>query len=83
MNPLSPLTYYLRHKRQTLLLVGLVSLMTLGVFAMVRLLDSVPENGFVERIQGIGAKHCLGGVWATHDSCRACRAGSSGSAQHI
>ena len=44
MNPLSPLTYYLRHKRQTLLLVGLVSLMTLGVFAMVRLLDSVPEN---------------------------------------
>jgi ABC-type antimicrobial peptide transport system permease subunit len=44
MNPLSPLTYYRRHKRQTLLLVGLVSLMTLGVFAMVRLLDSVPEN---------------------------------------
>jgi len=33
MNPLSPLTYYRRHKRQTLLLVGLVSLMTLGVFA--------------------------------------------------
>jgi ABC-type lipoprotein release transport system permease subunit len=44
MNPLSPLTYYLRHKRQTLLLLGLVSLMTLGVCAMVRLLDSVPEN---------------------------------------
>ena len=44
MNPLSPLTYYLRHKRQTLLLVGLVSLMTLGVCTMVRLLDSMPEN---------------------------------------
>jgi ABC-type lipoprotein release transport system permease subunit len=44
MNPLSPLTYYRRHKRQTLLLVGLVSLMTLGVCAMVRLLDSVPEG---------------------------------------
>ncbi len=44
MNPLSPLTYYRRHKRQTLLLVALVGLMTLGVCAMVRLLDSVPEN---------------------------------------
>ena len=44
MNPLSPLTYYLRHKRQTFLLMGLVSLMTLGVCVMVRLLDSIPEN---------------------------------------
>ena len=30
--------------RQTLLLVGLVGLMTLGVCTMVRLLDSMPEN---------------------------------------
>jgi ABC-type lipoprotein release transport system permease subunit len=44
MNPLSPLTYYRRHKRQTLLLAGLVGLMTLGVCAMVRLLGSVPES---------------------------------------
>ncbi|MFB0536500.1 MAG: FtsX-like permease family protein [Anaerolineae bacterium] len=44
MNPLSPLTYYLRHKRQTLLLVGLVSLMTLGVSVMVRLPDSFLEH---------------------------------------
>jgi hypothetical protein len=44
MNPLSPLTYYRRHKRQTLLLLGLVALMTLGVCTMVRLLDSVPES---------------------------------------
>ena len=44
MNPLSSLTYYVRHKRQTLLLVGLVSLMTLGVCAMVRVLDSIPES---------------------------------------
>lgn len=28
MHPLSPLTYYRRHKRQTLLLMGLVALMT-------------------------------------------------------
>ena len=44
MNPLSPLTYFRRHKQQTLLLAGLVSLMTLGICVMVRLLDSVPEN---------------------------------------
>jgi ABC-type lipoprotein release transport system permease subunit len=44
MNPLSPFTYYRRHKGQTLLLVGLISLMTLGVCTMVRLLDSMPEN---------------------------------------
>jgi len=44
MNPLSPVTYYLRHKRQTLLVIGLVALMTLGVCIMVRLLDTVPES---------------------------------------
>jgi len=44
MNPLSPLTYYRRHKRQTLLLMGLIALMTLGVCTMVRLLDSLPEG---------------------------------------
>jgi ABC-type lipoprotein release transport system permease subunit len=43
LNPLSPLTYYRRHKRQTLLLMGLIGLMTLGVCTMVRLLDSMPE----------------------------------------
>jgi ABC-type lipoprotein release transport system permease subunit len=44
MNPLSPLTYYLRHKRQTLLLMSLISLTTLGVCIMVRLLDSGLEQ---------------------------------------
>jgi hypothetical protein len=44
MNPLSPLTYYRRHKRQTVLLMGLIALMTLGVCTMVRLLDSLPEG---------------------------------------
>lgn len=44
MNPLSPITYYRRHKRQTFLLVILISLMTLGVCLMVRLLDTIPEN---------------------------------------
>jgi len=44
MNPLSPFTYYRRHKRSTLLLLILVSLMTLGVCVMVRLLDSGLEQ---------------------------------------
>ena len=44
MNPLSPLTYYRRHKRRALLLMALIALSTLGVCVMVRLLDSVPEQ---------------------------------------
>jgi len=47
MNPQSPLTYYIRHKRQTVLLVRLISLMTFGICVMVRLLDSVPENMYI------------------------------------
>ena len=35
MNPLSPLTYYFRHKRQTLLQVGLIALVTLGICLLV------------------------------------------------
>ena len=44
MNPLSPLTYYQRHKRSTFLLLVLISLMTLGVCVMVRLPDSFLEH---------------------------------------
>jgi ABC-type antimicrobial peptide transport system permease subunit len=44
MNPLSPFTYYRRHKWQTLLLLALVSLMTLGISIMVRLPDSFLEH---------------------------------------
>ena len=44
MNPLSLFTYYRRHKRRTLLMLALVSLTTLGVCVMVRLLDSVVEQ---------------------------------------
>jgi ABC-type lipoprotein release transport system permease subunit len=49
MNPLSPLTYYRRHKRQTFLLMGLIALMTLGVCTMVRLLGSLPEGVYAAR----------------------------------
>jgi ABC-type lipoprotein release transport system permease subunit len=44
MNPLSPVTYYRRHKRGTLLLVAIISLVTFGIYIMVGLLDSLTEN---------------------------------------
>src|SRR5512136_2150672 len=44
MNPLSPLTYYRRHKRRALLLTSLITLVTLGVCVMVGLLNSFLDN---------------------------------------
>ena len=44
MNPLSSLTYYRRHKKQTLLVLILISLLTLGVSVIVRLPDSFLEH---------------------------------------
>jgi ABC-type lipoprotein release transport system permease subunit len=44
MDPLSPFTYYRRHKRQTLLLVSLVALVTLGVYVMVGMLYPVVDH---------------------------------------
>ena len=45
MNPLSPFTYYRRHKWNALLLIGIISLATLGICVMVRLLDALVEQG--------------------------------------
>jgi ABC-type lipoprotein release transport system permease subunit len=45
MNPLSPLTYYLRHKGITLLLVAIICLAIAGLFVMVAVLDSIPARG--------------------------------------
>jgi ABC-type lipoprotein release transport system permease subunit len=44
MNPLSPITYYRRHVRSALLFLAFISLMTLGVGVMVRLVDSIWEE---------------------------------------
>jgi len=44
MNPLSPFTYYRRHKHQALLMVGLVTLVTLGIYVMVGMLYPVLES---------------------------------------
>jgi len=44
MNPLSPFTYYRRHKGQALLLLVLIGSLTLGVTTMVRLTDVLFES---------------------------------------
>jgi len=47
MNPLSSLTYYRRHKQSAMLLVSLITLVTLGVYVMVSVLDSIPMRARV------------------------------------
>jgi ABC-type antimicrobial peptide transport system permease subunit len=42
MNPLSPLTYYRRHKKSALLQIALISLATSGIFILVGVLDVIP-----------------------------------------
>ncbi len=44
MNPLSPITYYLRHKRSALLQIVLISLATAGLFILVGVLDTIPTR---------------------------------------
>jgi ABC-type lipoprotein release transport system permease subunit len=41
MNPLSPLTYYRRHKRSALVLVALITLATMVLYTIVGVLDSL------------------------------------------
>ena len=41
MNPLSPLTYYRRHRRSALLLVALIALATMVLYTIVGVLDSL------------------------------------------
>jgi ABC-type lipoprotein release transport system permease subunit len=46
MNPLSPFTYYRRHKRAALLLIGLVASLTLGLYSMAHILNTGIENAY-------------------------------------
>ncbi len=48
MNPISPLTYYRRHKGNTALLIIIVALVTLAVGTMISVLDSYIENMFLD-----------------------------------
>jgi len=47
MSPLSPWTYYLRHKRSALLQIALISLATVGLFILVGVLDTIPSRANV------------------------------------
>ncbi len=57
MNPLSPLTYYRRHKWSALLLLSLITLTTLGLYVMVAILDSttlmIPEIGYLKHVSQV------------------------------
>jgi ABC-type lipoprotein release transport system permease subunit len=44
MNPLSPFTYYIRHKSQALLLLALIGSLTLGVYTLVSLSSTLFKN---------------------------------------
>jgi ABC-type lipoprotein release transport system permease subunit len=46
MDPLSPLTYYRRHKGGALLMITIICLATAGLFIMVSVLDSIPMRGY-------------------------------------
>ena len=47
MNPLSPLTYYVRHKKSALVQITLISLATVGLFVLVGVLDAIPQRANV------------------------------------
>jgi ABC-type lipoprotein release transport system permease subunit len=56
MNPLSPLTYYHRHKGGALLQVTIICLATAGLYIMVGVLDSIPmrgHNSYLTRISRV------------------------------
>jgi ABC-type lipoprotein release transport system permease subunit len=54
MNPLSPVTFYLRHKRSTLLLIALVCMATIGLYVMVSVLDSIPMRAQFTYLTKVG-----------------------------
>ena len=63
MNPLSPLTYYLRHKRSALLQVALISLATIGLFILVGVLDAaIPLRASVSYITKLSRVIPAGGA---------------------
>ena len=61
MNPLSPVTYYVRHKRSTLLLIALVCLATVGLYLMVSVLDSIPMRAQFTYLAKVSRVYPIGG----------------------
>ena len=54
MNPLSPLTYYRRHKGSALLQIALISFATVGLFVLVGVLDAIPLRANVSYLTRLG-----------------------------
>ncbi len=61
MNPLSPLTYYRRHIRNTVLLIALISLSTIGLYLMVGVLDSIPLRANTNDLTQVSRVSPVGG----------------------
>ena len=62
MNPLSPFTYYLRHKRSALLQIALISLATAGVFILVAVLDTIPFRANISYLTKLSRVIPIGGT---------------------
>jgi ABC-type antimicrobial peptide transport system permease subunit len=62
MNPLSPLTYYRRHKRSALLQIALISLATVGLFVLVAVLDTIPQRANVSYLTKLSRVIPIGGT---------------------
>jgi ABC-type lipoprotein release transport system permease subunit len=56
MNPLSPITYFRRHKRKALLLASLITMATVGLYILVAVLDTLPmraQYSYLARVSRI------------------------------
>jgi ABC-type lipoprotein release transport system permease subunit len=62
MNPLSPFTYYLRHKGSALLQIALISLATVGLFVLVAVLDTIPQRANVSYLTKLSQVAPIGGA---------------------
>lgn len=62
MNPLSPTAYHRRHKRSTLLMIGLICLATMGVYVMVGVIDSIPMRGHVSYLTKVSRVYPVAGT---------------------
>lgn len=62
MNPLSPLTYYLRHKKNALVQISLICLATAGLFILVGVLESVPLRANVIYVTRLSRVFPVGGA---------------------
>ena len=60
MNPLSPLTYYRRHKRSALLQILLISVATAGLIILVGVLDAIPLRANVSYLTKLSSVSPIG-----------------------